>query len=266
MSINSNDYIKNYYENYDEDGRLGSRHGLVEFLTTMRYIEHYAKRGDRIIEVGAGTGRYSHALARQGYTVDAVELVEHNIEIFKKNTQTGENISITQGNAMDLSRFADNSYDITLLFGPMYHLYTKEDKLKALSEAIRVTKPDGIVFVAYIIIDGCILDDGFKRGHLNISEYIQNGLIDPVTFAAKSEPKELFDLVRKEDIDDLMQDFAVSRLHYIATDGYTHHIKETLAEMDGATFELYLKYHFAVCERADMVGLTNHSLDIFKIV
>lgn len=127
-------YIVNFYNNYDEDNRLALRHGSVEFLTTMRYIEKYLKPNSKIIEIGAGTGRYSHALARQGYEVDSVELVEHNIEVFKKNTLPNELITIRQGNAMDLSEFGDNQYDITLLLGPLYHLYDKEDKQKRLAK------------------------------------------------------------------------------------------------------------------------------------
>ena len=111
-------YLNECYSHYDEDGRLSKKHGSVEFLTTMRYIGKYIKPGDRVLEVGAGTGRYSHALARQGYTVDAVELIGHNIDVFQNNTQPGENISITQGNALNLSAFSDNTYDITLLLGP----------------------------------------------------------------------------------------------------------------------------------------------------
>lgn len=120
--METNQYITDFYNHYDEDARLSLRHGSVEFLTTMRYIQTYIKPGFRILEIGAGTGRYSHALARQGYTVDAVELVGHNIEIFRRNTQPGENITITQGNATDLSAFPDNQYHITLLLGPLYHL------------------------------------------------------------------------------------------------------------------------------------------------
>ena len=152
-------YLNEFYSHYDEDGRLSKKHGSVEFLTTMRYIGQYIKPGDRVLEVGAGTGRYSHALARQGYTVDAVELIGHNIDVFQNDTQPGENISITQGNALDLSAFSDNTYDITLLLGPLYHLYTKEDKRQALREAIRVTRPGGVLFAAYVISDGCLLDE-----------------------------------------------------------------------------------------------------------
>ena len=84
-------YIKDFYNNScDEDSRLISRHGSVEFITTMHYIEKYIRTGDRVLEIGAATGRYSHALARKGYAVDGVELVEHNIEIFRQNTLPDE--------------------------------------------------------------------------------------------------------------------------------------------------------------------------------
>lgn len=123
--MEAKDYLTNYYERYDEEGRLNSKHGMVEYITTMKYIEKYLKPNMRILEIGAATGRYSHTLAQKGYRVDAVELVEHNIEIFKQNTIEGEPVTITQGNAMALSDFDSDTYDITLLLGPMYHLYLR---------------------------------------------------------------------------------------------------------------------------------------------
>ena len=137
------------------------KHGSVEFLTTMRYIEKYICPGNRVLEIGAGTGRYSHALACQGYSVDGVELVQHNIDVFRKNTLPEENITIRQGNALDLSAFPDDTYDITLLLGPLYHLYSKEDKEQAIREAVRVTKQGGIIFAAYVISDAAFLTRDF---------------------------------------------------------------------------------------------------------
>lgn len=262
--MKTNPYLIEFYNNYDEDNRLTLKHGTVEFLTTMHYIEKYAKPGDRMLEVGAGTGRYSHALARQGYIVDAVELVEHNIEVFKQNTQPEETITIIQGNALDLTSFPNNQYDITLLLGPLYHLYTMEDKRKALREAIRVTKPGGIIFAAYVISDGCLLDEGFNRSNINVHEYIRDGLIDSETFTAKSQPKDLFELVRKEDIDHIMSVFSTTRLHYVMSDGLALLMREAIDKMDTNTFDLYMKYHFATCERPDFAGVTSHALDIFK--
>ena len=151
--MNDQDYLSAYYQNYDEDGRLASRHGSVEFLTTMRFIEKYLFDGAKIIEIGAGTGRYSHALARRGFSVDAVELTECNIEVFRRNTLPDEPVTVRQGDARDLSDFDDETYDIALLLGPMYHLYTKEDAMQALRETLRVTKPGGVVFVSYCMTD-----------------------------------------------------------------------------------------------------------------
>ena len=262
--MESNHYLIDFYKAYDEDSRLQSKHGSIEFLTTMRYVERYLKPENRILEIGTGTGQYSHALARRGYVVDAVELVEHNIKVFRKNTLPNEQITISQGNALDLSAFSDNQYDVTLLLGPLYHLYTQEDKRQAIWEAIRVTKQGGIIFAAYVISDGCLLDEGFNRKNINVAEYVRTGLLDAETFAAKSEPKDLFELVRKEDVDEIMSVFPVKRLHYVASDGCALLLREAIDAMDEETFRLYLNYHFATCERGDLVGITSHALDIFQ--
>ena len=68
--------------------------------------------------------------------------------------------------------FADNTFDITLVFGPMYHLYAESDKHQAISEALRVTKSGGVIFAAYCISDASILESGFKYGHFSVSDYI----------------------------------------------------------------------------------------------
>lgn len=255
-------YLEKYYQNYDEEGRLASRHGMVEFITTMKYIEKYLQPGMRIMEIGAATGRYSHALARKGYRVDAVELVEHNIEIFRQNTIENESVTITQGNAMDLSAFQNDTYDITLLLGPMYHLFTTEDKLKTLSEAIRVTKKGGIIFAAYCMGDASILSYGFIHGQIH--DIIKKCMLNTETFETFSNPWDLFELHRKENIDSLRNQFPVTQLHFIASDGYTNHMREIVDQMDDATYELFLKYHLATCERQDMIGYSHHTLDIFR--
>ena len=260
--MNANDYLNQYYANYDEDGRLLTRYGRVEFETTMRYIRRYLTAGARIIEIGAGTGRYSHALARMGYQVDAVELVQHNIDQFIANTAEGENVTIRQGNACDLSAFPDDTYDATLLLGPMYHLFTEAEKHMALSEAIRVTKSGGVVFVAYCMMDATILQYGFIKG--NVQLLMDKGLLDPTTFKAYSNPAELFELHRVEDIAALRSHFDVAPLHLVAADGYAHHMRETLDQMDEETFAMYLRYHLATCERVELLGLSNHTLDIFR--
>ena len=254
--------LTNYYTTHNEDARLTPKRGMVEFLTTIHYVEKYLKPGMRILEIGAGTGRYSHYFAQNGYAVDAVELMECNIEVFKANTKDGENITVQQGDAVNLRNIASDQYDITLLLGPMYHLYTDEDKHAAMSEAIRVTKKGGIVFAAYCNNDITVYHFGFLRGGFNTGEH--NDLIDFETFKLSSTPKEVFALYRQEDVNELMSHFRTERLHYVGTDMLTRFIGGTVDEMDEKTFEMYMKYHLCVCERKDMVGATAHMLDIFR--
>lgn len=254
--------LTQFYSNYDEEGRLLSKHGQVEYLTTMRYIERYLKPGMRILEMGAATGRYSHTLARQGYKVDAVELIQHNIDIFEQLTQPGEDITIRQGNAKDLSFYESDTFDMTLLLGPMYHLYTEEEQLQALAEAIRVTKKGGIVMAAYCGNDACVVQYGFRNGELLQPE--SKDMLNPDTFMLSVSPTLLFQLYRIEDINRLMENFPTERLHFVGTDMATKYMQKEIDAMEDAFFRLYLDYHFTICERSDMVGVSHHFLDIFR--
>ena len=257
------DYLKEYYENRDEDGRLGSQHGQVEFLTTMKYIKECAAKthAKSVIEIGAGTGRYSIALATQGFDVTAVELVEHNLDIMKSKLGDIDNIEAYQGSALDLSRFSDGVFDLTLLLGPMYHLYTFEDKKKALSEAVRVTKRGGYILVAYCMNEPTVIQYVFKKG--NLAATLESGLLTQ-DWHCKSEPKEIFELVRTEDIAEIDKTADVTRIKLAATDGPTHYMRELIDGMDKPTFEMWMEYHFATCERQDLVGASNHTLDILR--
>ena len=137
--------VSGFYSRADEDTRLKrSRHGQLEYATTMAYIHRYAGSGSRVLEVGAGTGRYSIALAKEGMNVTAVELVESNLAVLKENSKGIACIEACQGDATDLSRFADDSFDLTLLLGPMYHLYEPEEVNRAIDEAVRVVTIPGV--------------------------------------------------------------------------------------------------------------------------
>ena len=92
------DYLNEYYERYDEDGRLGkNRRGELEFLTTMGYIQAYLKPGNRVLEVGAGTGRYSLTLTEFGAEVTAVEPVKHNLERLRSKIAPGQPVTALEG-------------------------------------------------------------------------------------------------------------------------------------------------------------------------
>ncbi len=258
------DYLEAYYAQYDEEGRLLSQHGRVEYITTQKYIHDClsGEGGERILEIGAGTGRYSVALAREGYAVTALELIEHNLSILRSKLDGTESIETLRGNALDLSRFEAGTFDLTLLLGPMYHLYTNEDRLRALSEAVRVTKPGGHILVSYCMNEPTVVQYVFGGDHL--PEITENHMLTE-DWHCISRPKDLFSMIRTEEIAELDRDVGgVERIKLVAADGATNYMRPVIDAMDEATFAKWVEYHLATCERPDLIGASHHTLDILE--
>lgn len=254
--------LEKHYNKFNEDKRLLRRHGQVEYITSMKYIHRYLETMDspRVLDIGAGTGRYSVALANEGYDVTAVELVKYNLGILKSKNST---VKAMQGNAMKLSKLQDNSFDFTLLFGPMYHLYSFEDKLKALSEAKRVTRTGGIIMVAYCMNEYGVITYGFKENH--VLECLEDGRLTRDTFKCVSEEKDLYDYVRLEDIDKLNEAAELERIQIVSADGPADYLRTVLNAMDEKTFEAFVNYHLSTCERPELLGAGAHTLDILRV-
>ena len=252
--------LEKYYNKFCEDKRLTRRHGQVEYITSMKYIHECLENYEnaKILDVGAGTGRYSVQLANEGYDVTAIELVKHNLGILKSK---GSTVKAMQGTALDLSRFSENTFDLTLVFGPMYHLYTFEDKVKALEEAKRVTKIGGVILVAYCMNEYSVLTYGFKENNIRAS--IDNGKLSE-DFHVISEPKDLYDYVRIEDINKLNEAAGLQRIKLISADGPANYMRPILNSMDEETFKLFIDYHLTTCERPELLGASAHTLDILR--
>ena len=241
-----------YYNKHNEDKRLKTKHANIEFITAMKYIHEYIKEGYSILDVGAGTGAYSIPLRDEGYDVTAVELVKQNLKYMEK-----ANINCYQGTATNLSKFKDNSYDIVLLFGPMYHLLTMDEKVKALEEAKRVSKK--YIFISYCMNEFALIYHGFMEGY--IKDDIKN--IDD-NFKILKDNDNLYSYVRLEDIDYLKDTCNLKRIKIINQDGPTEYIKKIVNNMDDEQYDLFIKYHLSTCERPELLGAGRHILDILE--
>lgn len=255
--------LEEYYNKFNEEKRLNSRHGQVEFRTSMKYIHKYINTEIpaaefKILDIGAGTGRYSVALAEEGFDVTAVELVKYNLGILKSKNST---VKAMQGNAMKLKKLGDNQFDLTLLFGPMYHLFGFEDKFKALKEAKRVTKPGGIILVAYCMNEYGVLTYAFKEKH--VLECIKENRFTE-DFHTISNKENLYDYVRLEDIDALNTAAELTRLQIISPDGAANYMRPFLNQLSEEEFEYFVQYHMSTCERSDLIGAGAHTLDILQ--
>ena len=250
-----------FYGQANEDTRLSrSRHGQLEYRTTMAYLKRFLKPGAKVLELGAGTGRYSIALAKEDADVSAVELVEQNLAILRQNGRGLQNLAAYQGDATDLSRFAENTFDLTLSFGPMYHLYEPADVHKAIDEAIRVTKPNGVLFFAFLSVYGVMYANYFygKWAEGQAENFAADGSV-------RHFREQLFTGYDVVEFEQLFADKAVEPLATVGTDGCLEPIEDRPDfAMTDAEFDAFAAWYLTVAEKRELLGATNHLLLICR--
>lgn len=251
--------VKDYYNNYRDDERFVAPHRKVEFITTINYIEKFAKKGCKMVELGAGTGAYSIYLAKKGYKVDAVEMSEHNLEMLNSNSAGVKNLTIRQGDAVELGMYTDDLFDVTLSLGPMYHIFNEKDMKSAIKEAVRVTKPGGLIIFSYLTNDAVFARYMVQKG--NIKEYKK--LCDG-EFNFKPLQEEIFYTTNVKDFENMVNEESVSKVLSVSADGISEILADQIDKFSEEEFGAYLAYHMARCEREELFGYTSHMLYICK--
>lgn len=176
--------IINYYQQFDEWGRLDRE--PIEFLVNWHYIKKHMPKMGNVLDNGAGPGKYSMELAKEGYKVTLTDLTPKLVEIAENKAKeldlTEQFNGFYVADARELNELEDNQFDASLMLGPMYHLQEADDRIKAVEELYRVTKKDGIVFVAFMsrirhIFSSLISPDNWKPNNNmdSITQFSQTG-------------------------------------------------------------------------------------------
>ena len=253
--------LQSFYGQSDEDSRLQrTRHGQLEYRTTMAYIHRYADQASKVLEVGAGTGRYSIALAKEGMEVTAVELVESNLAVLRENGRGIACLTSCQGDATDLAQFSDAGFDLTLVLGPMYHLYEPEEVHKAIDEAIRVTKPGGTLMFAFLSVFA-IMFANYLQGNWSFGQ-AENFTED---YRVKHFKEQLFTGYDVTEFEHLFDGKPVDWITTAGTDGLLEPLEDrpdfSIRDED---FDAFAAWYLAFAEKRELLGSTNHLLYICR--
>ena len=171
------DDLLDYYGLGLEPTRLDAGVGALEFVRTKEIVLRFLRPGSAVADVGGADGRYAEWLARLGHRVELVEPVPLHLELARARAGEPPRFGVHEGDARDVP-LPDECVDAVLLLGPLYHLGEREDRLRALREAARLCRPDGVVAAAAISRFAPLLDMT-RRGRIG-DEAIFANVVDEV--------------------------------------------------------------------------------------
>jgi SAM-dependent methyltransferase len=162
--------VLRHYESIREEDRISSGLGQLELLRVQEVLgRHLPPPPARILDVGGATGVHARWLAQRGYEVRIIDIAPRHVD--RAAADLGPlGVTAALGDARSLPD-PDGAADAVLLFGPLYHLTERSDRLLALGEARRVVRPGGVVAVAAVSRFASLFD-GLVRGYLFDPEFV----------------------------------------------------------------------------------------------
>ncbi len=252
MEIELNNNVIDYYNTYDEDGRLFRNYShQIEWLTTIHYFDNLIPNNSKIFDGCAGTGNYAFKLAQQGHSVVASDIVPRNVNIItekqKKNPILKE---VFVGDICNCNHYDNHYFDVVLCMGAFYHL-NESMRCKAMEQCLRLLNANGMLVISYINLLAVL--------HLNIAPQLANISEILKCYHAKSFG-DCFVYMMPEEIEKMADKYNLKILHHITVDENPLLRCENFCEAKKEDFEKYMKLHFSICENKNFLGCGLHNL------
>lgn len=246
------DTITAFYDASNELSRLTkSNHSRIEYLVTRKYLQEVIPKSSRILDCCAGTGIYAFELAKE-HQVVAGDLSPKHIHIMQKLQQEHPLLQgIIQLDVCDMSAFQDESFDVVLCMGALYHLFDREKRMKAISECVRVCKKQGILVFAYLNKWGSFnngMINNLKSMEMLYSEY------------DSGNNENVFVRTTPAEMDAMCQPFHLERLFNVGVDHLAFLASERIDAMDDESFQHLLEYQMLATKDPSIVGASLHGL------
>ena len=265
--MENNKTVLEFYESYNEDERIIRQ--PLEFIRTKDIISrNLPKTSIRIGDLCGASGHYSYWLAEMGHEVHLMDLSPKHINEAKNNQgkYRAKLASMTCGDARSLP-YEDETFDMVLLMGALYHLQEKEDRLICLKEAHRILKDNGTAVFSYISRHSAMLD-GFVTGYI---DKLDNNITDMKILTGRHENPENqkgnFTTAYLHTTKDIYEELIYTKSSNIvlyAVEGFGSMIKKEEYINDNVKMEKLLYYLRQTEQNMEMIGISFHQLVICK--
>ena len=257
-----NEAVKIVRDFYDESveyewNRIAGR---PEFLLTCRMLDRYIKPGDTVLDIGGGPGRYSLYLAEKGCDVTLFDLSDGNTAFAEKQAaEQGLPIKTVTGDAREADKLAAGPFDHVLLMGPLYHLLEEPDRIKAVEAALRLLKPGGLLFAAFIQMSGglvFVLREMPEQIIVPDEERFLTPLVEGKSYGGASFTQAFF--INQNEVLPFMERFPLEKLHLFGQEGVLapneHNFMNQPPEVASALLDLAEK----LCEKEEYLSWAEH--------
>jgi ubiquinone/menaquinone biosynthesis C-methylase UbiE len=243
-------------------------HGL-EFQTTLHFLEEHLPQKGLVLDAGGGPGRYTIELARRGYEVVLLDMTPANLEFARRQIRRAKVqdkiANIVEGSIVNLSQFADNTFDATLcLGGPLSHVLDAHKRDKAISELIRVTKKRAPIVVSVmgrlslLVIELTLFQNEIEMPHFeqirDTGDYAGGSGFTACHFFLPEELRADF------------SDRGVTIVDMVGLEGISSHHDSKLNQLakDEKRWKIWLETHYRTCTHPSVVGMSEHLMIICR--
>jgi S-adenosylmethionine-dependent methyltransferase len=236
----------------------------TEFAVTLKaFGEFLPKSPCSVLDIGGGPGRYAIELAQQGYVVTLLEISSESLKLAQEKAREAR-VSLAgfiHASALDLGELDSNSFDAVLLMGPLYHLLSQTERVQAIQEAMRVLKPSGRLFAAFItrfapfryVANG--EPDWLIKNQEYARQLLETGVHDqpPTTFtqAYYVHPGEVLSLMESQNL---------RTLCLIGCEGIVAGHDGKVNELTGEAWEAWADLNYKLGQDPTLYGASDHLL------
>ena len=257
-----------YDENAEDEWNRLDRHRM-EFAVTLKVFKDYLPTPPAsVVDVGGGPGRYSIILARQGYGVTLVDLSNACIEFAKKKARENkiELAGYIHSNATHLPDLANESFDVALLMGPLYHLTLDSDRKLAIGESKRILKRNGLMFASFITryapVRWAARYEPASLYHVEFSKRIlETGVWNARDDAYRFGKADSY-FARPSEVKPLMESMGFETLTTVGCESAVSMVDEKVNELSGDLFDAWVEVAYSMGKDPDAYGASEHLLYI----